>query len=74
MVNITLKPEHLEKYLGTQVEVKLFSPIENVGKLFVETLKSFSDSEYTFGDITVPKEKVASIKTVVDYANIFKNN
>ena len=68
------KPEHLEKYLGTQVEVKLFAPLENLGKLFCKTLTSFNDSEYTFEEITVPKDKVASIKTVVDYANIFKNN
>jgi ribosome maturation factor RimP len=68
------KPEHLEKYLGTQVEVKLFAPLENVGKLFTETLVAFDNEEYTFGDIKVAKDKVASIKTVVDYADIFKNN
>ncbi len=68
------KPEHLTKYLNTQVEVKLFAPIEGLPKLFVETLVSFNDSEYTFGEVTVPKDKVASIKTVVDYADIFKNN
>lgn len=68
------KPEHLKKYLGKEVEVKLFAPHEKLSKLFVTTLVDFSDTEYVFSDATLPKEKVASIKTHINYADIFKNN
>ena len=72
------KPEHLKKYLGQEVEVKLFAPMENIPKLFVATLKDFSDSGYAFvidgADTFVEKDKVANIKTSVNYAEILKNN
>lgn len=71
------KPEHFERYLGTEVEVKLFAPTETLPKLFVGTLKEYGDS-ITFtvngSDESVEKSKVASVKTVVDYAEIFKND
>ena len=68
------KPEHLKKYLGKEVEVKLFAPHEALGKSFVTTLVDFSDTEYIFSEVTLLKEKVASIKTAINYADIFKNN
>ncbi len=68
------KPEHLERYIGKEVEVKLFAPHEALGKAFVSTLVSFSEKDYTFSEHTLEKEKVASIKTHINYADIFKNN
>lgn len=68
------KPEHLERYIGKEVEVKLFAPHEVLGKAFVSTLVSFSEGEYVFSEYTIEKEKVASIKTHINYADIFKNN
>ena len=68
------RPEHLKKYLGEDVEVKLFAPIEGLGKLFVAALTDFDDESYTFGEMKVEKSRVANIKTSVDYADIFKNN
>lgn len=68
------KPEHLSKYLGHEVEVKLFAPLDNLGKSFVATLNGFSDEDYTFGEMKIEKSRVANIKTSVNYADIFKNN
>lgn len=68
------KPEHLKKYKGTDVEVKLFAPVEGLGKMFVATLNDFDEDSYTFGDVKIEKSRVANIKTSVNYADIFKNN
>lgn len=72
------KPEHFKKYLDKEVDVKLFAPINELGKAFTATLVEFSEEDYTFRvskeDIKVEKAKVASIKNSVDYADIFKNN
>ena len=70
------KPEHFERYLGTEVEVKLFAPTETLPKLFVGTLKEYGEAvTFTVNgvDEALDKGKIASVKTVVDYAEIFKN-
>lgn len=72
------RPEHFEKYMGAEVEVKLFAPTDTLPKLFVGTLTGYGDDGITFTvngkDTLVEKAKVASVKTVVNYADIFKNN
>lgn len=72
------RPEHFKKYEGCEVEVKLFAPIEPLPKLFAGVLKKYTDTDITFtldgNDVTVDKAKVASVKNVVDYAEIFKKD
>ncbi len=72
------KPEHFKKYLLKEVDVKLFAPLNELGKAFTATLIDFSNEDYTFKinseDIKIDKAKVASIKNSVDYSDIFKNN
>ena len=72
------KPFHFEKYLGEPVEVKLFAPLDGVGKNFVAPLISYTENSYTFSiggeEKTLESTKVALVKTYVDYADIFKNN
>ena len=72
------KSEHFKKYLGENVDVKLFAPADTLGKVFTAQLVDFSEEGYTFKingeDINIEKSKVASIKNSVDYAQIFKNN
>ena len=71
------RPEHFAKYIGCEVEVKLFAPSENLPKLFVGILREYGES-ITFtvdgNDSTIEASKVASVKNVVDYAQIFKND
>lgn len=69
---------HFEKYLGEEVEVKLFAPHETFGKNFSLPLVSYDSSNLFFrnGEETVSLErsKIASVKTVVDYDKIFGKN
>ncbi|MBR6633413.1 MAG: ribosome maturation factor RimP [Clostridia bacterium] len=72
------RPEHFARYIGSEVEVKLFAPTDTLPKLFVGTLTGYGEEGITFTvdgkDALVEKSKVASVKTVVNYAEIFKNN
>ncbi|MBE6649725.1 MAG: ribosome maturation factor RimP [Ruminococcaceae bacterium] len=72
------RPEHFEKYKGCEVSVSMFAPMELLPKAFEGTLKDYSDEGIVFtfngNDVTVEKSKVASIKNIVDYAEIFKKD
>ncbi len=73
------KPEHFKAYVGTDVEVKLFAATDTLPKSFVATLKDYSDDEVltlVVNDVEekLERAKTASVKTVVNYAEIFKNN
>ena len=68
---------HFEKYLGRSVEVRLFAPHEKLAKNFVLPIKAYSSDSVTFagdgGEITIEKNKISSVKTVVDYEKIFSD-
>ena len=72
------RPEHFEKYKGCEVALSLFASTDSLPKAFECTLKDYNDEgiSVTFNgeDVTVEKSKVASIKNIVDYAEIFKND
>ena len=72
------RDEHFKKYLGQEVEVKLFAPVEPLGKTFAASLSGFDGETLSFNkdgeDFTLERKAVASIKNAVDYASIFKNN
>lgn len=69
---------HFEKYIGKEAEFKLFASTEDLKKSFVATIVGCDDGSVTFSvdgvEHTLERAKVASVKTIVDYANIFKNN
>lgn len=71
------RPEHFMKYLGCEVEVKLFAPTETLPKLFVATLLGCGEGETVFTlngeNVAVENQKIAQVKNVVDYAAIFKS-
>ena len=71
------RPEHFMKYLGCEVEVKLFAPTETLPKLFVATLLVYGEGETVFTlngeNVAVENQKIAQVKNVVDYAAIFKS-
>ena len=71
------KPEHFARYIGTEVEVKLFAPTDDLPKLFAGVLKEYGESIVFTVDGTdheLEKAKVANVKTIVDYAEIFKKD
>lgn len=72
------RPEHFMKYLGHEVEVKLFAPTETLPKLFSAVLAEYGDKETVFTvngeNVSVDNAKVALVRNVVDYAEIFKND
>lgn len=72
------RPEHFEKYKGCEVALSLFAHTDLLPKAFTCTLKDYTDDgiSFTFNgeDVTVEKSKVASIKNIVDYAEIFKKD
>ena len=65
------KPEHFQKVIGEQVEIRLFSPDENGKKSYVGTLRSSDADNLTLdtpdGEIVVPHEKTAKAKTIYDF-------
>lgn len=66
---------HFEKYLGEEVEVRLFAPDALLSKSFVLPLLSYSDDALSFrrGEeiVSIERSKIASVKTVVDYEKLF---
>ena len=72
------RPEHFTKYVGSEVEVKLFAPIEGLPKLFAGVLKEYSEENAVFTvngeDKAVDKSKIELVKNIVDYAEIFKKD
>lgn len=69
---------HFEKYIGKEAEFKLFAATEDLKKSFAATIVACDDKDVTFSvdgvEHTLERAKVASVKTIVDYVNIFKNN
>lgn len=68
---ILRKNKHLQNNLGTQVEVKLFKPIEKK-KEFLGILDSFNENEITLrleddSKITIARKDISLIKTVFDW-------
>ncbi len=70
------KDEHFEKYLGSEVEVKLFAPHEIFKKQFTATLLENTPDALVFsnGDerVAIEKDKIATVKTVVDFEKIMR--
>ena len=62
---------HFDKYLGLEVEVKLFAPHETLGKGFILPLDSYTPDTATFGGNTIERSKIACVKTVVNYEKLF---
>ncbi|MBR5459557.1 MAG: ribosome maturation factor RimP [Clostridia bacterium] len=66
--------KHLDKYLGQEVEVRLFAPHEELGKSFILPLKAYTPDSLIFerdGELSLERSKIASVKTVVDYDKLF---
>lgn len=59
--------EHLKKYLGQEVEVKLFTTVEK-SKEHIGVLKDFDEKEITIskenGDLKLERKNISVIKTV----------
>lgn len=72
------RPEHFMKYLGCEVEVKLFAPTEALPKIFVATLLGYGDKETVLAvngeNVAVENQRIALVRNVVDYAAIFKSD
>lgn len=64
------RPEHFTAMRGSEVEVKLYAPIDGV-KAFRAVLDSSDETSVTFvvGDekLTLEREKLARVKTVYDF-------
>ena len=64
------RPEHFRAMQGSEVEVKLYAPIDGV-KAFRAILASSDDDSVTFsvGDetLTLGRDKLARVKTVYDF-------
>ncbi len=73
-----VRDEHFDKYLGEQVEVKLFAPDEALGKAFVLPLVSYTENSLTFkkdeSEITLERAKIAQVKAFVDYEKLFRES
>ena len=65
---------HFDKYLGQEVEVRLFAPHETLGKGFILPLTAYTAESLTFkgeAEVVLERAKIASVKTVVDYDKLF---
>lgn len=64
------RPEHFAAMKGSEVEVKLYAPIDGV-KLFRGILGEFDGVNITFTvgdeDIAIEREKIAKVRTVYDF-------
>lgn len=62
------KPEHFEQFLGTEVEVKLYRPVEG-RKDHVGLLLTYADGDVTLetksGSLLFPKKDVAQVRLYV---------
>ena len=67
---IITRPEHFAAMKGSEVEVKLYAPIDGV-KLFRGILGEFDGTSVTFTvggeEIVLEREKIAKIHTVFDF-------
>lgn len=73
-----VRDSHLDKYLGCEVEVKLFAPDPELGKGFILPLLSYSDTAFVFrhgdGEKVIERARVAKVMTFVDYEKLFGEN
>ena len=73
-----VRDSHLDKYLGCEVEVRLFAPDAELGKNFVLPLVSYNPSALVFkrddGEYSLERSRIASVKTFVDYDKLFGEN
>lgn len=64
------KPEHFERFLGEQVEVRLYRPL-NGAKTLVGTLKSYEDGGVTIetqeGPHTLAKQEIAQVRLYITF-------
>jgi ribosome maturation factor RimP len=64
------KPEHFEKFMGTDVEVKLYRP-RNGGKLFHGILKGYENGNVTLEiggeDVTFEKKEIAVCRLYLEF-------
>lgn len=67
---ILRKPEHFERFLGEQVEVKLYRPIEGA-KVLVGALKGYADGGVTVetkeGPRTLAKQDIAQVRLYITF-------
>ena len=61
------KDEHLQKNIGTEVNVKLFKKDETGKKECQGILKGFNAEEIIIDDNTIERKNIAQIKTVYDW-------
>lgn len=62
---ILKKDKHLEKNIGTEINVKLFKKDENGNKEYQGILKNFNDNEIELeDDIKIERKNIAQIKTI----------
>jgi len=65
------KDKHLEKNIGTQINVKLFKKDENGKKEYFGTLKEFNQNEITIEteeqEIKIERKNISQIKTVYNW-------
>lgn len=64
------KPEHFERFMGEQVEVKLYRPIEGA-KVLVGALKGYEDGGVTVetkeGPRTLAKQDIAQVRLYITF-------
>lgn len=62
---ILRKDRHLEKNIGTEINIKLFKKDENGNKEYQGILKSFNENEIELeDDIKIERKNIAQIKTI----------
>ena len=66
---ILRKDEHLQKNIGSEVEVKLFKKDENGNKVYTGELKSFTDKEIQIDETKIERKNIAQIKTIYNWEN-----
>jgi len=60
------KDEHFNKYIGTEVEVSLFKPL-NGEKKIKGVLKAFNDQEVRIDDFNIDRKDISVVKTVYNF-------
>lgn len=67
------KDKHLQDNIGSEVEIKLFKPIEKQ-KEFIGTLENFNENEITLElenrKVTINRKDISLIKTIFDWDSI----
>ncbi len=71
------KSSHFDKYMNSEVEIRLFAKTETLPKAFTAILKGYTDNSLALeqnGEFELERSKIALIKNIVDYKEIFKND